>query len=1026
MANTRKKPKRITKKEAEARVEKNRDVMAIAMLGVGLLHLLALISYTPNDIPTWMPFNTTATPNTPPHNLIGIVGAVMAGSSYWIFGAAAYLIPVGLMWFGIAKFAFDAHLSARSVIGFAIMVISATSLLEYQSLFFQDWPATYQILGAGGGLGVCGALMQNIVGSLGAFIIMSAVYGISTVMVTGFHPIHFGLLCRDAISEWWDAHQQRKILTAGGVKRLSLAERRALKGTGSKKAVEAKNGKKSTAAEAEVGDDDEWEWEYEEGEDEAEAEAASEDGEEWEWEYEGEEEEEDAADAEPAPVHEPQIIDASMRSNGPDKDKPSLSELLRKNKEKSQGGMPVPLAYAFPDYVLPDLNLLEWKEEDTRKPADRSLLLETQNVIVDTLSTFGITVTPGDITRGPTITRYEIYPGRGLRVSRITQLEADIARATKAERINIIAPIPGKDTVGIEIANSEKILVPLRELFEDPIFADDKHKIPLALGKDVYGNTVIGDLAKMPHLLVAGATGAGKSVCINSIIASILYRFTPDELRFIMIDPKVVEMQMYNSLPHLIVPVVTDPKKVLLALRWVVNEMERRYQIFAKENVRNFDSFNSRKPKTVVVEAEETSEDIEFPAAARGKRGGDAVAPRAVAPPEDEMIDADTTAEAEAEEEEWEDGEWEYEEVEVEYEVDEDGNEIVAESDEDDTEWDEEWEEDETEGEEDGVESGLDADDADADCDEDEDEEEVWTDSFEDEEGAALVGAGAAGSDGFTPAVDSSAILSKHPVKIVEDPNLGSAGVSDYEEVEGIGYKEPAPKYTQDELFEDDQEPVPDRLPYIVVIIDELADLMQTAPADVESAIARIAQKARAAGIHLIIATQTPRADVVTGIIKANVPCRIAFQVSSALDSRVILDSKGAEKLVGKGDMLYLPPGSAQLVRSQGALITDDETMEVVRFCSDQGEQHFETSVEESLNGGGNDEEEISDEDEEIIEKCLEVIEQERRASTSLLQRRLRLGYTRAARMMDILEMRGIIGPGEGAKPREILVDFAE
>ena len=341
----------------------------------------------------------------------------------------------------------------------------------------------------------------------------------------------------------------------------------------------------------------------------------------------------------------------------------------------------------------------------------------------------------------------------------------------------------------------------------------------------------------------------------------------------------------------------------------------------------------------------------------------------------------------------WEDGEWEYEEVEVEYEyeIDEDGNEVEVKA--------------EAAG-----------------------EEQEWSDSSEAEEAGEgeLAGVGAGADEGFTPAVSSAEILATHPVKIVEDPNLGPEEATEYDEVDGIGFKEPAPKYTQEDLFDDGEEPVPDRLPYIVVIIDELADLMQTAPADVESAIARIAQKARAAGIHLIIATQTPRADVVTGIIKANVPSRIAFQVSSALDSRVILDSKGAEKLVGKGDMLYLPPGSAQHIRSQGALITDDETMAVVEFCSNQGEQHFETSVEDTINGNGNEEEEISDEDEEIIEKCLEVIEQESRASTSLLQRRLRLGYTRAARMMDILEMRGIIGPGEGAKPREILVDFSD
>ena len=446
---------------------------------------------------------------------------------------------------------------------------------------------------------------------------------------------------------------------------------------------------------------------------------------------------------------------------------------------------------------------------------------------------------------------------------------------------------------------------------------------------------------------------------------------------------------------------MTDPKKVLLALRWVVNEMERRYQMFAKENVRNFDGFNSRKPKQDVVDAEEVEVEEEAPAAAaaKGQQSDAAKSPTAVAPPEAEG-EEEYEEEVGGEEEEWEEGEWEYEEVEVEYEVDEDGNEIPTESGDEG-----EWEEAESE----------------------EGDEEEWVDEESTDAEPALAGVEGGAGDGFTPAASSSDILATHPVKIVEDPNLGAeGGGGDYGEIDGIGFKEPAPKYTQDELFGDDEEPIPDRLPYIVVIIDELADLMQTAPADVESAIARIAQKARAAGIHLIIATQTPRADVVTGIIKANVPSRIAFQVSSALDSRVILDSKGAEKLVGKGDMLYLPPGSAQLIRSQGALITDEETMSVVEFCSNQGEQHFETSVEESINGNGNEEEEVSDEDEEIIEKCLEVIEQERRASTSLLQRRLRLGYTRAARMMDILEMRGIIGPGEGAKPREILVDFTD
>jgi S-DNA-T family DNA segregation ATPase FtsK/SpoIIIE len=518
----------------------------------------------------------------------------------------------------------------------------------------------------------------------------------------------------------------------------------------------------------------------------------------------------------------------------------------------------------FENYELPGFDMLDAIDTEDAPETNRDELIETQRVIIDTLKAFGIDVTAGDITRGPTITRYEIYPSTGLRVSRISQLEADLARATCAERINILAPIPGKDTVGIEIANSQKVAVPLRELLHDPEFRSAKKKIPLALGKDVYGRAVIGDLAAMPHLLVAGATGSGKSVCINSIIASMLFKFGPDELRFIMVDPKVVEMQMYNRLPHLVVPVVTDPKKTVAALKWVVNEMEKRYRIFAKEGVRNFDGFNNR------------------------------VRPDKSAPVEQEL-----QFDAEEEEEE----------------VDEEAIEEIATA----------------------LESG--------DLMPEEDEEEM----------------------------------------------------------------------------EIEEEKIPDRFPYIVVLIDELADLMQTAPADVEMCIARIAQKARAAGIHLIIATQTPRADVVTGIIKANIPSRIAFQVSSQLDSRVILDTKGAEKLVGKGDMLYLPPGSAKLERSQGAFVTDAEVERIIDHCAAQGAPKFETDIQASINSADNEgEEDVSDADEELIMKCIEVVRQEQKASTSLLQRRLRLGYTRAARMVDILEQRGIVGPGEGAKPREV------
>jgi S-DNA-T family DNA segregation ATPase FtsK/SpoIIIE len=534
-----------------------------------------------------------------------------------------------------------------------------------------------------------------------------------------------------------------------------------------------------------------------------------------------------------------------------DKSEPSLAEAKGKGRDRE----PVlPMAEQhIENYELPSIGLLEPIDLEGRKAADPSELKLIQHVLLDTLKQFNIEASPGDITRGPTITRYEVYPARGVRVDKISSLERDLARATRAERINILAPIPGKDTVGIEIANSKKVKVTLREILESDEWTHTKHRIPIVLGKDVYGKIILGDLAQMPHALVAGTTGSGKSVCINAVIASILFRFNPDDLRFVMIDPKVVEMQMYDALPHLVMPVVTDPKKVLLALRWIVNEMENRYKIFAKVGVRNVTGFNSRpKPK------------------------------------------------------------------------------------------------------------------------------------------------------------------SQHELGLTTESE-GSA------DSDNVSLESEAP---QIRVPRDDDLVIPDRLPYIVVIIDELADLMQTAPADVESAIARITQMARAAGIHIIVATQTPRADVITGVIKANIPTRIAFQVASALDSRVILDENGAERLLGQGDMFYRPPGTSRLIRSQGVLVTDEEIRRLVEFVSAQGAPAFDPAIQNQLESSTQAEEEVSEEDEVLVEKCLEIIRQEKRASTSMLQRRLRLGYTRAARVVDILERRGILGPGDGAKPREILVDL--
>lgn len=795
------------------------EVAGVCWLAGGLVLLLSQLSYSPADLPD-LGFlqNFADKGDKPRENWLGPVGGILGFVQILLIGAAGWLLSLGFIWFGVTKLAFRWVIWPRISLGLITILISGAVWLHAADYFFTDWAARCNMKDLQGGVignGIGGYLLVPFIGKPGTIGLASVGYLVGLIWLTGQTPMAFAKACLMVFKRKFDAWRMSRTEVGKAEARekelLSERERQREQRRVEREISKLKDAETDTPGQKEL------------------------------------------------PIREtplPQIIDASQRRAV------EQMEFGSKPFERKKPGHQSLSVTGFEDYELPGFDLLDAVEEEA-EAANHDELIAIQTTIVDTLKAFGIDVTPGDITRGPTITRYEIYPSTGLRVSRISQLEADLARATRAERINILAPIPGKDTVGIEIANSNKVAVPLHELLHDPDFRSAKKKIPLALGKDVYGKTVIGDLAAMPHLLVAGATGSGKSVCINSIIASILFKFGPDELRFIMVDPKVVEMQMYNKLPHMVVPVVTDPKKTVAALKWVVNEMEKRYRIFAKEGVRNFDSYNNR-PRPDKAEVSRVEE------------------------PEEE-----------------------------EPEVDQDAIDAIA--------------------------------------------------------------------------------------SALEDGDLGPE--ADFEELE----------------LEDDE--IPDRFPYIVVLIDELADLMQTAPADVEMCIARIAQKARAAGIHLIIATQTPRADVVTGIIKANIPSRIAFQVSSALDSRVILDTKGADKLVGKGDMLYLPPGSAKLERAQGAFVSDAEVERIVDHCAKQAKPRYEKDIRETIdNAGMDDEEDVSDADEELVIKCIEVCRQEQKASTSLLQRRLRLGYTRAARMMDILEQRGIIGPGDGAKAREVFV----
>lgn len=822
------------------------EVGGILQLVLAAMYLLALISYDPGDLPAWSHLSPADEPNAVTQNFIGRLGALVAGYSFFLAGLAAYVLPFSMTWFGVCKLASQVRISGRSWLGVALMLISVAALLEIQDILNQRDEITP--LGGGGGLGylIGGSFLANLLGRAGSTIILGGIYVSGFFLASGLHPV---LVLQDLRRELAELHERWRLRRERAAAAAEAAE--VLPVTRRRKPVRAEPAPAGPLVTPELGLTFE------------------------------------------AP--KPKIFDANeLRQNKDQADKPKLSEVWEKKRaqklEQAPHGSLGSLAVLFKDYKLPELDLLNWPDESQRVTTDKSELLAIQNTIIRCLASFNVKVEPGDITRGPAITRYEVRPEDGLRVSRIAALDDDIARATCAERINILAPIPGKDTVGIEVANRDKVAVPIRELLEDEVFSNGKARLPIALGKDVYGKTIIGDLAAMPHLLVAGATGSGKSVCINGIITSLLCRFAPDELRFIMIDPKVVEMQNYAELPHLAVPVVTDPKKALLALRWVVKEMENRYQMFAQEGCRNFETFNNRNRKRAAA-----NEARKAAAAAAPTRAGtdDARVSAAFA----KVLEPDTAAPGEEE---------------------------------------------------------------------------------------------------------------------IEAPPVDAAG-------QWTGDSAPPPPRRQEMV-------IPDTLPYIVVIIDELADLMQTAPADIEVAIARITQMARAAGIHLIVATQTPRADVITGVIKANIPTRIAFQVSSALDSRVILDRKGAENLVGKGDMLYVPPGGAQPIRSQGALVTDDEIHAIVERCVAQGKPVFDVKVDDEtgemddgeFGGGGG----MSSEEEETLEKCLEVIRQEKKASTSLFQRRLKLGYGRAARMMDILEDRGIIGPGEGAKPREILVDM--
>ena len=492
-----------------------------------------------------------------------------------------------------------------------------------------------------------------------------------------------------------------------------------------------------------------------------------------------------------------------------------------KKEEKVREVLQLEHAIAVEDehYEYPPIELLSKGEKKTLKGGAKALT-DIATKLQKTLYSFGVQAKVENVSVGPAITRYELKPAEGVRVSKIANLADDIALNLAAETIRIEAPIPGKQAVGIEVPNSEKETVHFRDVVESDDFQDNKSKLSVALGKDVAGNMAIADIAKMPHALIAGATGSGKSVCINTIIASIIYKAKPSEVKLVMIDPKVVELSVYNGIPHLLIPVVTDPKKAAGALAWAVQEMDNRYNVFAQKGVRDLKGYN------------------------------------------------------------------------------------------------------------------------------------------------ALV-----------------------------------------EKEEGTG-----------------------QLPQIVIIIDELADIMMVAAKDVEDSICRLAQKARAAGMHLIIATQRPSVDVITGIIKANIPSRMAFAVSSQVDSRTILDQVGAEKLLGKGDMLFYPAGAPKPVRIQGAFIDDSEVEKIVDFVKSNGEATYSEDILETIEKSNKTDKELADEaqcdddTDPLLMDAIDVVVETGQASTSFIQRRFKVGYARAGRIIDQMEERGVISGYQGSKPRQVLM----
>lgn len=753
--------------------KKGAQATGVLLIGLSAFLVIGLVSHSTLDYPN------SSRPASEGFNWGGRIGAQLSYGAFTIMGLAAYVWPLLLLFWGWNRLRDEPIVIAAyrglGLLGMAVLLSIATGLPAYS-------PHTAFKLGGVMGTQVSQLVLIPNLGRLGSAVLLGALFIAVLLLTTDLSLRPLGQVVL------WIAAAFRNGATwvwrQPGLWFVAWRERRSAR-----------------IAARMVERDEELEEDEEPEEDEIEP------------------VEENLPEINPLPAMEPVIVD-SMKAPGVAAKK---NERPVNKKEKAPPAPKVQKSVgrekSIGRYKTPPVKLLD-EVPGGGVGIPRETLLDNAKILEDALGNFDVAGKIVEVSPGPVVTRYELEPAAGVKVNRISSLSDDLARVMSAKGIRIQAPVPGKSVVGVEIANQDREIVYLREILEDKVFSRADAKLTMALGKTISGEPMVTDLAKMPHLLVAGATGAGKSVCLNCLICSILFKATPDEVRLIMVDPKVVELTMYNDVPHLLVPVITEPKKASEALKWAVAEMEARYQKLAKLGVRNLADYND-KLKRVNAEAQE-----------------------------------------------------------------------------------------------DGVE----------------------------------------------------------PEK---------------------------------------------SMPYIVVVIDEFADLMLTAPADVETSLMGLAQKSRAVGIHIILATQRPSVNVITGVIKANFPSRIAFQVASKTDSRTILDFNGAERLLGMGDMLFLPGGQGEPIRVHGAFISGEETERLVEALKEsdyqaEGVAIFSEHTDIDADSDGRD---------ELFDEAVRIVCENQQASTSFLQRRMKVGYSRAARLMDELENAHIVGPAEGAKPRQILIE---